>query len=87
MRTTVDIDQDLLDRVRKQADRAGVSFREELNRVIHRGLRPAALAARERYVVPTFDMGVLPGVNLDKALALAAAMEDEEIIRKIERRK
>jgi hypothetical protein len=32
-------------------------------------------------------MGLRPGINLDKALQLAAALEDEEIVRKIERRK
>lgn len=32
-------------------------------------------------------MGLLPGVNLDKALQLAAEMEDEEIIRKLQLRK
>ena len=32
-------------------------------------------------------MGLRPSLDLDKALQLAAALEDEEIIRKLERRK
>jgi hypothetical protein len=38
--------------------------------------------------MPTFEMGdPLPGVNLDKALSLASALEDEEISRKLVLRK
>jgi hypothetical protein len=32
-------------------------------------------------------MGLRPGLSIDKALQLAAALEDEEIIRKLELRK
>ena len=35
----------------------------------------------------TQAMGLRPGVNLDKALQLASALEDEEIVRKLEVRK
>jgi hypothetical protein len=35
----------------------------------------------------TQSMGLRPGFNLDKALKLAAAFEDEEIVRQLERRK
>jgi len=31
--------------------------------------------------------GVLPGINIDKALRLAAALEDEEIARELDLRK
>jgi hypothetical protein len=35
----------------------------------------------------TQPMGPRPGLQIDKALQLAAAMEDEEVIRKLELRK
>ena len=50
----------------------------------------AGLAAGTKaraYRVPTAPLGLRPGVNLDGALRLAAAMEDEETMRKLELRK
>lgn len=44
MRTTVDISPDLLARVRKLADKEGVSFKEALGRVIARGNTGTATA-------------------------------------------
>ena len=81
MRTTVDIDSQLLEQLREHADARGVSLKEALNRVLRRGLElPAAEA--EPYECPTFAMGE-PLRPLDKALALADALEDEETARKL----
>ena len=38
----------------------------------------------KRFVQKTYAMGAIEGVNLDKALALADALEDEERIRKMQ---
>lgn len=87
MRTTVDIDSHLLGRLRAEARRRGIAFKELLQGIIRRGLeeRPARVS---RYRGPTFAMGTpTPPLNLDKALALAAALEDDEVTRKIARRK
>jgi hypothetical protein len=87
MRTTVDIDQDLLDRMRKQADREGRSFRDELNRTIRSGLAAETLRDLGPFVMPTYDMGgPRPGVDLAKAHSLAFALEDEETLRKMRQR-
>jgi len=86
MRTTVDLDPYLLKRLRAEAHRGGVSFKELLNRVLHRGLAVPALGAGESYRCPTFAMGA-PLRPLDKALALADALEDEEIARELTLRK
>jgi hypothetical protein len=75
MRTTVDIDAHLLRRLRADADRQGVSFKEALNRVLRLGLEQPYLDAAP-YACPTFDMGS-PLRPLDRALALADAIEDE----------
>jgi hypothetical protein len=85
MRTTVDIDAHLLRRLRADADRRGVSFKEALNRVLRLGLEQPDLDVGP-YVCPTFDMGA-PLRPLDKALALADALEDEELARKLALRK
>ena len=88
MRTTVRIDDDLLRNLKEQARTQNIS----LTRLIDRTLRAGMHASREprrprrRYREQTHSMGV-PSVKLDKALALAAALEDEEIIRKMKLRK
>jgi len=83
MRTTIDLDDVLLSRLRDEAHREGVSFRALLHRVILRGLEPMA-PVPVRYVAPSYSMGqVREGINLVKATQLAGDLEDEEIIRKM----
>jgi hypothetical protein len=87
MRTTVDIEPRLLKRLRAEATRRGISFKSLLGQVIRRGLddQPAPPAP---FTCPTFDMGMpTGGINLDKALALAAVLEDDEVVRELELRK
>lgn len=59
----------------------GASFKEALNDAIRDGLAPRA-DRRPPFRTPTSDMG-LPGVSLDRALALAAELEDEELVRRM----
>ena len=86
MRTTVTLDADLAAKLKAVARQRGVSFKQALNQAVRAGLgarreRPRPLTRR------TQAMGLRPGVNLDKALQLASALEDEEIVRKLEVRK
>lgn len=85
MRTTVDLDPHLLKRLRAEAHRRGVPFKEMLTAVLRRGLEQQP-AARARYRCPTFALG-RQDFSLDKALAAAASLEDEEIARKLALRK
>ena len=63
-------------------------FRSRLvNSILRAGLRPAAPArARKAYSCPAYRMGE-PRIKLDKALTLAANLEDAEILRELELRK
>lgn len=63
-----------------------MSFKAALNAAVRAGLGAGSPAART-YVVPARPMGLRPAVDLDKALALAGSLEDEEIVRKLELRK
>ena len=64
----------------------GVSLKQVVNEALRAGLdRPSG--RRRAYRVPTFDLRARPGVNLDKALALSAELEDREIVRKLARGK
>jgi hypothetical protein len=88
MRTTVDLDPHLLKRLRAEAHRRGVPFKEMLTAALRRGLEEGPTATAAPYRCPTFAMGrPASTLNLDKALAIAGALEDEEIARKLALRK
>jgi hypothetical protein len=84
MKTTICIDNDLVVELRRLAAAGRVSLSQALNQVIRRGLAEApSRHPTHRQVV--HSMGV-PRVDLDKALAVAAAEEDAETLRKLESR-
>ena len=58
----------------------GVSFKRALNDAIREGLAPEPGAAAA-FRTETADLG-LPAVNLDRTLALAGELEDEELVRR-----
>lgn len=86
VRTTVTLDDDVAARLKQVARERGISFKEALNRAVRAGLRTESNAKR-RSRTPTRALGLRAGVELTKAVAEAAAMEDEELIRKLELRK
>ena len=85
MRTTLRIDDDLLRELRQRAEAQKVPLTKLVNQALRQALasRPAKRVA---YREKVHSMGT-PKVNLDKALAIAAAMEDEEVARKLAVRK
>jgi Arc/MetJ family transcription regulator len=86
VRTTVSIDPDLAARLQKIAQQRGISFKETLNAMLRAGLGAQAGTARP-YRMRARRLGLRPGMDADKALRLAAALEDEETVRKLELRK
>ena len=86
MRTTVTLDPDVAAKLKAVARERGISFKEALNGAVRAGLGRERRAARA-FTQYTQPMGLRPGFNLDKALQLAGALEDEEIVRRLERRK
>jgi hypothetical protein len=85
MRTTVTLDDDVAAQLKRAARERGTSFKEVLNTSVRRGLegearsRPYRLRARR--------LGAQPGVDLDRALALASELDDAETLRKLALRK
>lgn len=79
MRTTVTLEPDVHAILKALMAERGITFKEAVNEAIRRGAAPAV---RERVRVPTTRMG-RPLVNLDRALALAGDLEDEEVLRKM----
>ncbi len=82
MRTTLTLEPDVEALVRQLMRERGLSFKQAVNHAIRAGLAPQSEAFR----TPTRDMGT-PSVPLDKALELAGALEDEELLRKLAVRK
>lgn len=86
MRTTVDLDPYLLNRLRDEAHRRGVAFKDLLNAVVRRGLERPPAARPKPYRCPAFSLGP-PLRPLDKALAIADALEEDEVGRELTLRK
>lgn len=88
MRSTVRIDDDLMQQLRERALVEKVSLSRMLNRTLRAGLRAGkgGRGSPRAFKEQVFSMGP-PGIGLDKALAAAAALEDAEILRKLAARK
>ncbi len=86
MRTTITLDPDVADRLRTLARERRQSFKEVVNAVLRRGLGDAGSPA-EPFRVDARELRLRPGIDLDQALELAARLEDQETLRKVELRK
>lgn len=88
MRTTLTLDDRIVRDLKKLAHQTGKPFKQVVNETLQAGLGAQASPKPKRYRLKPVSLGgVLPGINLNKALALASALEDEEIARKLELRK
>jgi hypothetical protein len=80
VRTTVTLEPDVDALVRKAMRERGVTFRQAINDAIRTGLR--GRPGRTRVRIRTYPIGLRPDVDWDKALQIAAELEDEELLRK-----
>ncbi len=87
MRTTVTLDPDTERIVRALMRERGVSFKHALNDAIRAGLASAKPASARRFTQKTFPLGAEQNFRWDKAHAVAASIEDEELSRKLALRK
>lgn len=58
MRTTVDINPDLLERIRTLAEAEGIPFKDALNRAITRGLADPPATPSGPYRLPDLQIGI-----------------------------
>lgn len=89
MRTTLTLDDGLARQLKEVAHRTGRPFKEVVDETLRNGLRGKRAARHSKpYRLATVSLGgVQGGLNLNKALGIADAIEDEEIARKLELRK
>lgn len=78
MRTTVTLEPDTEQLIRRRMRERGISFKQAINDAIRAGLGQSAQPFRTR----TASMG-RSVVNLDRALQVAADLEDDELIRRM----
>jgi len=84
MRTTLAIADDILQELKTLARTRKSSLTRVANDTLRAGLATAARAhAPRRYRPRVFELGE-PLVNLDHSLRIAAALEDEELARKLD---
>ncbi len=81
MRTTLTLDPDLADKLKEEARRQGISFKEVVNSNLRRGLA-AGDVPTSPYKLRPRSMRAKPGLDFDQARDLADRLEDEEILRK-----
>lgn len=79
MRTTVTLESDVELRLQALMRDRGLSFKQAVNSALRTGL---GMSPRADVVFPVYDLGE-PLVDLTHAGRLAAAMEDDEIVRKL----
>jgi hypothetical protein len=87
MRTTVTLDPEVVKLIRDTMRERGISFKEVLNQAVRAGLLRETHRRARRFVQKSFHLGEGQDVRWDKALAIAEAMEDEELSRKLSVRK
>jgi len=88
MRTTLTLENDVAAAIRAEARRSGRPLKRVVNEALRAGLAARKRPAARRYRLKPVSLGgVVPGIDLDKALRLAEALEDDAIARKLEMRK
>lgn len=83
MRTTITLDADVAALLERRMRERGLGFKEAVNEALRTALGGEAI---RQLRTPTFDLGE-PSVPLEKALQLAAELEDEELRRRLAVRK
>ena len=70
IRTTVTLDEDVLERVKQESRARGASFRDTLNELIRTGLLYARNKPERTFKIEPTHMGLKPGLSLDSTEAL-----------------
>jgi len=77
LRTTLTLEEDVMDRLRGEAQRTGRPFKAVVNEAIRAGLERRALRASRgaSFTIKPFDMGLKAGLELDDIEGLLDRLE------------
>lgn len=87
MRTTLTIDDQLVADLKRLALETDRTFKKVVNDTLRAGLRAGPRPAGRYRLRPSRLGGVRAGIDLDRALRVADALEDDEILRELQLRK
>ena len=82
MRTTLTLDDDVADELKQRARHLDQPFKQVVNEVLRRGLRPDAAEPREPYRVRPLNFGLQPGIDPLRLNQLADELEIEAYFEK-----
>ncbi len=86
MRTTLTLDRDVAEGLRKEMRRTGQGLKATLNEAVRRGLRIGGKPPRSpRFTVEPHAFGVRPGIDLDRMNQLVDELDAAEAGRKLRR--
>ncbi|HVW07321.1 MAG TPA: CopG family transcriptional regulator [Bryobacteraceae bacterium] len=77
IRTTVTLDDDVIERVKQESQSRGASFRDTLNELVRTGLLHAQDKPVRTLKVKPWPMGLKPGLSYDNIEALLEYGEGE----------
>jgi hypothetical protein len=78
VRTTVTLDDDIVDRVKRESRIRGASFRDTLNDLLRTALCAEKLPRRRTLKIKPVSMGYKPGLNYDDVESLLEYGEGEQ---------
>jgi len=82
------IDDRIAKALKALAHRSGKPFKQVVNETLQKGLLAGEARKPRAYRLKPVSLGgPMPGVDIDKALRLSAAIEDEETARELDLRK
>ena len=77
MRTTLTLDDDLIEQLREESARSGQSFKDTVNSALRRGLLASTARTESLPLHPGRDLGPLPGFSLDNIEDLLDQIEGD----------
>jgi hypothetical protein len=84
MRTTLTLDPDVAERLRREMRRTNMGMKTVVNEALRLGLGVAGKRAEARlFAVEPHSFGFKPGIDLDRINQLADELEAEEAARKL----
>jgi hypothetical protein len=83
-RTTLTLDDDIADKLKRQAERRGVSFKDVVNAALRTGLAARDASVRKRpYQVQVFDSPLCRGIDPMKLNQLSDELEVDHEMRRL----
>ena len=84
MRITLEIENYVMDELKKEAHRTGKPVKTVINDLLREGLkRKKDPEPPKPYKCKSFSLGTPSRINLDKAIEIAGSLEDKETARKL----